>query len=70
MLSFLVRRRDAEVAPIAERRARWSGAMGTSRLIAFFGAADSIVYVSKILSCVTSQDRLPHGLGDLLRSSR
>ena len=42
-LSFLVRRRDAEVAFWAERRARWRGARGTSRLMVLFAAADWMV---------------------------
>lgn len=33
MLPFFVRRSWAEVAPVAERRARWSAPIGTSRLM-------------------------------------
>jgi hypothetical protein len=33
ILPFFVRRSWAEVAPVAERRARWSAPMGTSRLM-------------------------------------
>lgn len=52
MLSFFVRRILAQTAFCAERRARCSGASGTSRLIVLFGAADWMVYVSKMVSCI------------------
>lgn len=41
--SCLVRRIDAEVPERAERRARWSGASGTWRLIVLAGIADLMV---------------------------
>ncbi len=43
MLSFFVRRIEAEDAVVAERRARVSGARGIRRLIVFFSTADWIV---------------------------
>ncbi len=39
-LSFLVRRREADVAEDAERRARWRGARGSSRFMVLLGDAD------------------------------
>jgi hypothetical protein len=47
--SFFVRRMEADVALSADLSARWRGASGTSRLIVLF-AADSVAYVSKIVS--------------------
>lgn len=38
--SFLVRRREADVAFAADLRARLRGTMGSSRLIVSFSAAD------------------------------
>jgi hypothetical protein len=43
MPSFFVSRIDAEVALIADFRARWRGGRGSSRLMVLFGAADWIV---------------------------
>ena len=43
MPSFLVRRMEADVALIADFRARWRGGRGSSRLIVLFGAADWMV---------------------------
>ena len=51
MLSFLVSLNEAEAAEYADFSARCRGAMGSSRLIVLLGAADWIVYVSKMLSC-------------------
>ena len=42
-LSFLVRRREAEVALMADFRARLRGVMGSSRLMVFLAVADWIV---------------------------
>ena len=41
--SFLVRRMEAEMALVADLRARVSGASGTSRFMVLFPAADWIV---------------------------
>lgn len=43
MLSFLVKRMEAEEAARAERRARWSGARGMRRFIVLFSTADWMV---------------------------
>lgn len=40
MPSFFVRRMEAEVAFMADLRARWRGGRGSSRLIVLLGAAD------------------------------
>ena len=40
ILSFFVKRMDAEVAVRAERRARWRRASGMRRFIVFFSTAD------------------------------
>ena len=40
MSSFFVRRREAEEAVRAERRARWRGARGTRRLMVLLAMAD------------------------------
>lgn len=40
MLSFFVRRMDAEIALRAERRARWRGPRGIRRFIVLFSTAD------------------------------
>ncbi len=42
MLSFFVRRREADEAARAERRARWRGARDTRRLIVLSAMADWI----------------------------
>ena len=41
--SFFVSRIEAEVALMADFRARWRGGRGSSRLIVLFGAADWMV---------------------------
>ena len=43
MLSFFVRRIEADDAVRAERRARWSGARGIRRFIVLFSTADWMV---------------------------
>ena len=43
MLSFFVKRMEAEAAVRADRRARWRGARGMRRLIVLFSTADWMV---------------------------
>ena len=43
ILSFFVRRMDADDAERADRRARWRAARGTRRLMVLFSTADWIV---------------------------
>lgn len=43
ILSFFVRRREADDAVRADRRARWRWARGTRRLMVLEGPADCIV---------------------------
>ena len=43
MLSFFVRRIEADDAVRAERRARWSGARGIRRFMVLFSTADWMV---------------------------
>lgn len=43
MLSFLVKRMEAEEAVRAERRARWRGARGMRRFMVLFSTADWMV---------------------------
>ena len=58
MLSFLVKRMEAEDALRAERRARWRGGRGMRRFIVLFSTADWMVYVSKMVSyCIQSIGR-------------
>ena len=61
-LSFLVRRRDTERAAWADLKARWSGARGTSRLMALFGAAERMEKSSsKMLCCRSVRNRRVDG---------
>ena len=50
ILSFLVRRIEAEEALSAERRARYRGARGVRRFMVLFSVADWMLYVSKMVS--------------------